>query len=184
MKKRIIIISSTALAIILIITSSIIVFRSDVITYMWNEVVAALSGVDRNEKVIVGGDRKTTVFNFADKAEMTISNRIEGKEDKEIDSLKIAVKGEDTNYFKDALNDWIELYHYHGGMLFIATKVKFYVFDYYNYQPERYNSLLCLPAYNEKEFAEKYPDYESYKWEYGWKNKKARAKEHHPNLVN
>ena len=97
MKKRIIIISSTALAIILIITSSIIVFRSDVITYMWNEVVAALSGVDRNEKVIVGGDRKTTVFNFADKAEMTISNRIEGKEDKEIDSLKIAVKGEDTN---------------------------------------------------------------------------------------
>ena len=183
MKKRIVVISSIALAVVIIITSSIIIFRSGVVSYVWNESAAVLTGVDRNEKVIVGGDRKVTVFNFADKAEMTISNCIEGKEDKEIDCLKIAVKGEDTKCFMDALNDWIELYNYHGGKLFIATKDMFYVFDYYDYQPEQYDSLVRLPAYNEKEFAEKYPDFESYKWEFGWESKKARAKEHHPNLV-
>ena len=93
MKKRIVVISSIALAVVIIITSSIIIFRSGVVSYVWNESAAVLTGVDRNEKVIVGGDRKVTVFNFADKAEMTISNRIEGKEDKEIEEkIEVADK--------------------------------------------------------------------------------------------
>lgn len=188
MKKRVIILSLTAVAVLSFITLSIAFFKSGVVTYAYNEAVAFLSGVDRNNKVIVGGDRKTTLYTFADKAEMTISNRIEGKEDYEIDSLKIAVSGGNTKHFAAALNDWIELYYYHGGKLFIATKDKFYVFDYLNYPPEKYNLLAdakanWLPAYNEKEFAEEYPDYGSFGWEYGWASKKERAKAHHPNLV-
>ena len=34
-----------------------------------------------------------------------------------------------------------------------------------------------------EEFAEEYPDYGSFEWEYGWASKKERAKAHHPNLV-
>lgn len=188
MKKRVIIFSLTFFAALSIISLSVAFFRSGMVSYAYNEAVAFLSGVDRNNEVVVGGDRKTTVYTFADKAEMTISNRIEGKEDYEIDSLKISVSRDNTKYFAAALNDWIELYYYHGGKLFIATKDKFYVFDYLNYPPEKYNLLAdakanWLLAYNEKEFAEKYPDYESFKWEYGWRNKKERAKAHHPNLV-
>lgn len=189
MKKRIALTALISAAALIIMISAVFVLRSGVVSYAWNEAVSFITGVDRNENIVSRFSRTEMVYSFADKAEMTISNRIEGKEDKDIDCLNMVICVDDnTKYHKDVINDWIELYYINDGVLFIATKDKFYVFDYINYPPEKYDNFSeadsdWLTVYSEMEFAEQYPDYENYKWEYGWESKKERAKEHHPNLL-